>query len=98
VFRLIVLMQFEDGTDPEPLIAALAAMPTQVPSIRRSEVTGDLGLTRPYGLHADLAWIADFDDQAAWEAYGASAPHAEFHALCGGRVKKMLVNTWSHDG
>jgi len=95
VFRLVVLMQLEDGVDPQPLIRALEAMPAKVPSMRRLAVNGDLGLTRQYGLHADMAWTAEFDDQAGWEAYGSSAPHDEFHALCRGHIRQMLVNTWS---
>lgn len=95
MFRLIVLWQFKEGTDTQPIIRALEELPAKVPSIRRAEVNGDLGLTKQYGCNGDLAWIAEFDDQSGWEAYAASPPHDEFRAMCEGHITQFLVNMWS---
>jgi hypothetical protein len=88
-------MQLKDGVDARPFIDALEAMPSKVPSIKSSTVNADLGLTKQYGHNASFAWIAEFEDQAGWEAYIQSQPHDEFYEMYKDQVDQFLVNQWS---
>jgi hypothetical protein len=79
VFQLIVMAQLRDDEDPTPLMEFLRdEMPRRLPSIRRSEVRADLGLTKHLGHNATFTWIVDFDDQAGWQLYRDSEAHDEF--------------------
>ena len=75
MFRLIILMQLNEGVDPQPYLDALEALPSRAPSITRAVVAGDLGLTKEYGHNASFSWVAEFEDQAGWEAYIATEAH-----------------------
>ncbi|GAA1532785.1 Dabb family protein [Nocardioides humi] len=76
MFQLIILAQLKEGADPLPLMEFLRAeLPRQVPTVRRSEVREDLGLTKHLGHNATFCWIVDFDDQAGWQVYRDSAAH-----------------------
>lgn len=82
MFQLIILAQIRDGEDPTQLMEFLRDdMPRRVPSIRRSEVRSDLGLTKHLGHNATFTWIADFDDQAGWQLYRDSEAHDEFAGM-----------------
>jgi hypothetical protein len=94
MFRLTILMQLKDGVDPQPFIDALHEMPKTVPSIKKSIATPDLGLTKQYGHNCTFGWIAEFDDQAGWEAYIASPEHDAFYAIYEPVVEQFLVNQW----
>jgi hypothetical protein len=87
-------MQLKEGVDPEPFIDALNEMPKSVPSIRSSVATADLGLTKEYGHNSSFAWVAEFDDQAGWEAYIQSTPHNDFYEMYKDDVEQFLVNQW----
>jgi hypothetical protein len=94
VFRLIILMQLKEGVDPKPFIDALHEMPKTVPSIKSSVATPDLGLTKEYGHNSTFAWIAEFENQAGWEAYIATDEHNAFYDLYKDDVEQFLVNQW----
>ena len=94
MFRLIILMQLKEGVDPKPLMDALEALPSRAPTIRKATLSGDLGLTKQYGHNCTFSWIAEFDDQAGWEAYIATEAHDEFGAMFMPVVEQFLVNQW----
>jgi len=94
VFRLIILMQLNEGVDPQPFIDALEALPSRAPSVRRAVTTGDLGLTKQYGHNSSFSWVAEFDDQAGWQAYQETAAHDEFAEMFMPNVSQFLVNQW----
>lgn len=73
-FRHIVLLSFADATGEQRQAIAdgLRALPDQIPEIRRYEVGVDLGLAAG---NAHLAVVADFDDQAGYEAYRDHPAH-----------------------
>ncbi len=94
MFRLIILIQLNEGVDPQPYIDALEALPARVPSVKKAVVTGDLGLTKQYGHNSSFAWVAEFEDQAGWEAYIASEAHDEFGEMFMPNTAQFLVNQW----
>lgn len=81
MLQLVILAQLKEGADAEPILDALRAMPDHVPTIRRSELRHDLGLTKQLGHNATFMWAADFDDQAGWQVYRDSAQHDVFRDL-----------------
>lgn len=82
MFQLIILAQLKDGADPAPLMEFLGTeLPRQVPTVRRSDVRADLGLTKDLGHNATFSWIVDFEDQAGWQVYRDSDAHETFKGL-----------------
>lgn len=76
MFQLIILVQLKEGADPTPIMDYLKnELPTQVPTLRRSDVRRDLGLTAHLGHNASFSWIADFDDEEGWKVYRDSEAH-----------------------
>ncbi|HEY4331585.1 MAG TPA: Dabb family protein [Ilumatobacteraceae bacterium] len=88
------MMQLKEGVDVQPYLDALEALPSRAPTIRRTVVAGDLGLTKQYGHNCSFSWIAEFDDQAGWEAYLQTEAHDEFGAMFMPNVDAFLVNQW----
>jgi hypothetical protein len=94
MFRLIILWQLKEGIDPQPFIDALEALPARVPSVKSAVTAGDLGITKQYGHNCSFSWVAEFDDQAGWEAYIASEAHDEFATMFMPACDQFLVNQW----
>jgi len=75
MLRHVVLLKFVDGTPPEKIdaiAASLRELPSHLPSIRRYELGRSLGLTDGA---ADLAIVAEFDDEAGYALYRDDPAH-----------------------
>ena len=75
MFRHIVLLGFEEGTDSETvdtIVAELRALPGLIPTLRSYVVGTDAGLADG---NADLCAVADFDDVAGYEVYRDHEDH-----------------------
>jgi hypothetical protein len=80
VLRHVVLFRWKPETRPEQLAAleqALAALPAQVPEIRRYVYGRDARLVEG---NFDFAIVADFADAEAWRRYAAHPAHQELIA------------------
>lgn len=72
MFRHVALFRWVDGTSGDQVVAiteGLRALPGAVPSIRRYDVG-----PASSGSH-DFAVVADFDDEAGWQAYDEHPEH-----------------------
>jgi hypothetical protein len=72
MFRHVALFRWHEGTDHDrvaEITAALRTLPTTIPSIRAYWVG-----PASSGTH-DFAVVADFDDEAGWQAYDAHPDH-----------------------
>jgi hypothetical protein len=75
VIRHVSCLTWSDAATPNAVaavVAALDALPAQIPDIRAYHVGADLGLADG---NADLVIIADFDDVAAWRRYQEHPAH-----------------------
>ncbi len=89
MFRHVALFRFVPDTTAEQIAAiadGLAALPTQIPEIRRYRFGPDAG-----GVEGnwDYAVVADFDDRAGWEVY---APHPAHQAFIAERMRPVLAD------
>lgn len=89
MFRMIALVELQEGTDVDALINAAKHMIEIEPNIRHGEVGRGLKLMQNYTPHADFSLMLDFDDEAAWRRYVAGEAHEEMDAL--GMVKATRV-------
>jgi hypothetical protein len=75
VIRHIVVVKFKEGAPQQEIaaiVAALRALPPQIPEIRQYQVGLDVvHSSRSY----DFALVSGFDDQAALERYRAHPDH-----------------------
>lgn len=80
----ITLIYFKHGTDIERRQAVMAAfqrLPALIPEVRQFRCGLDLNLLEG---NADLAVVAEFDDQEDFLAYSTHAAHAEVvFPVCG---------------
>ena len=73
-FRHVVLLTFADGTDVDGIAAALRQLPAQIPELRSYVVGVDAGIGEG---NAQLAVVADFDDEAGYLAYRDHPAHQQ---------------------
>ena len=76
MIRHVALFRWRDDVtadDIAAVVAALGAMAATVPEIRDYRHGPDLGLGAP---RWDYAVVADFDDEAGWQAYDRHPEHA----------------------
>jgi hypothetical protein len=79
-FRHVVLFRWKSGTgaaELEALAQALAALPAQVPEIRRYRFGADARATEG---NFDFAIVADFDDVESWRRYVVHPAHQKLIA------------------
>ncbi len=77
MLRHVVLFKFAAGVTGDQIAgleAGLATLPGAIPGIARYEFGRDLGLADG---NFDFALVADFDDAAAYRAYGADDTHRQ---------------------
>lgn len=89
VFRHVVLMTWtEEATDEqvESVAEGLRALPRQVPSVRAFSFGRDAGVSPG---NADLAVVADFDDEQGYRDYTAHPAHVR---LVNERIKPILAD------
>ena len=75
MLRHVAVFRWKDGTTDEQVEVierGLAALPDRLPQLRAYAFGRDLGLREG---NADFAIVADFDDEAAWQAYTEDAEH-----------------------
>ena len=75
MLRHVVTFTWNDRATPaalEEIVAALRALPGQIPELRAYHVGPDVGLDDG---NADFAVVADFDDEAGWRAYQRHPAH-----------------------
>ena len=75
MLRHVAVFRWRSGTPDEQVEAierGLAALPDRLPQLRAYAFGRDLGLREG---NADFAIVADFDDEAAWQAYTEDAEH-----------------------
>lgn len=80
MFRHVVLLTFNEGTtkaQQDAVIAGLQGLPVQIPEIRRYHFGLDAGIADG---NASLAVVAEFDDQAGYQAYATNAVHLKLIA------------------
>jgi hypothetical protein len=87
-FRHVVLFRWKPGTpasELESLERALAALPGQIPEIRRYRFGRDAGQANG---NFDFAIVADFADADAWRRYVDHPAHAK---LVSERVRPIVA-------
>ncbi len=75
MLRHVVMFTWNDAATPaalEEIVAALRALPGQIPELRAYHVGPDVGLDDG---NVDFAVVADFDDEAGWRAYMENPVH-----------------------
>ncbi|HET6849650.1 MAG TPA: Dabb family protein [Gaiellales bacterium] len=75
MLRHVAVFRWKDGTTDEQvemIERGLAALSARLPQLRAYAFGRDLGLREG---NADFAIVADFDDEAAWQAYTEDAEH-----------------------
>jgi hypothetical protein len=75
VLRHVAVFRWKDGTSTEQvdaIVAALRALPAQIPELRGYEVGPDAGLV---AANHDFAVVADLDDAEAWAVYRDHPAH-----------------------
>lgn len=75
MLRHVVTFTWNEAATPAALdviVAALLALPGQIPELRSYHVGPDAGLDDG---NADFAIVADFDDEAGWRAYQEHPAH-----------------------
>jgi hypothetical protein len=73
MLRHIVMLELKDGADARAaIVAALCALPADIPEIAALEAHTDAGLSA--GNH-DIVLTVDFADEAAFRAYLAHPAH-----------------------
>jgi Stress responsive A/B Barrel Domain len=81
MLRHVVTFTWNDSATPaalEEIVAALRALPGQIPALRAYHVGPDAGLDAG---SADFAIVADFDDAAGWRAYQDHPAHQAVREL-----------------
>lgn len=78
-FRHVVLLELRDLSESrrQAILDGLAALPAAIPTIRHYEFGFDAGLA---GTNADLAIVADFDDEDGYRTYADHPAHQAFIA------------------
>lgn len=84
-FRHIALLTFAPGADVDAIAEALRTLPAEIPELRRYVVARDAGLAAD---NADLAVVADVDDQAGYETY---RDHPAHRAVIAERIAPHLI-------
>jgi hypothetical protein len=76
MFRHVVLLTFRDAPDGhvERVADALATLPAHIPELKRYVIGTDAGVAEG---NADIAVVADCDDQAGWQAYRDHPVHQQ---------------------
>ena len=72
MFRHVSLLRFTDPAAVERVTAAIAILPSIIPTLREYRFGPDAGLTEG---NFDLGIVADFDDVAGYEEYRDNAEH-----------------------
>ena len=75
MFRHVVLLTFTEGTtkaQQDAVLAGLESLPGQIPEIRSYHFGLDAGIADG---NASLAVVAEFEDQAGYQAYATNAVH-----------------------
>ncbi len=75
MFRHVALLTFNEGTtkaQQDAVLAGLEGLPDQIPEIRGYHFGVDAGIADG---NASLAVVAEFDDQAGYQAYATHAVH-----------------------
>lgn len=88
MFRHVVVFRFKaEATDAQKVALRddLAALPGQIPELRRYVFGDDAGLADG---NFDFAVVADFDDVAAYRAY---AEHPAHQSLIADRIRPILA-------
>ena len=88
MFRHVVLLTFNEGTtkpQKDAILAGLAGLPAQIPELRRYHFGLDAGIADG---NASLAVVAEFEDQAGYQAYATNAVHLEVIAAL---IKPVLA-------
>jgi hypothetical protein len=81
MLRHVATFTWNDTATPaalDEIVAALLALPGQIPELRAYHLGPDAGLDDG---NADFAIVADFDDVAGWRAYQANPRHQAARAL-----------------
>ncbi|MDA8366210.1 MAG: Dabb family protein [Actinomycetota bacterium] len=89
MFRHVVLMTWGPGTTGDQVSAVLdglAGLPAAIPGIRAYSFGTDAGLAPD---NADLAVVADFDDEDGYRAYAAHPAHV---ALVTEHIRPILAS------
>lgn len=89
MFRHVGLLTLNDeatSTRRAGIIAALRALPGQIPGLQRAAVSTDAGLTEG---NADLMFTMTFDSRASWEAYRTHPSHL---AVLTDHIKPVLAS------
>ena len=76
LYHFITLEFTDDATEEAKSAAwvALSGLPAKIPEIRKLTGGLDIGITPG---SKDLAFVAEFDDEAAWRTYQAHEAHQE---------------------
>jgi Stress responsive A/B Barrel Domain len=75
VLRHVVVFRWKEGTTTaqvDAIMAALSALPDQIPELRAYRFGVDAGLSPG---NADFAVVADADDEAGWAVYRDHPAH-----------------------
>ena len=81
MLRHVVTFTWNESATPAALdviVAALLALPGEIPELRSYHVGPDAGLDDG---NADFAIVADFDDEAGWRAYQEHPAHQAVREL-----------------
>jgi hypothetical protein len=80
MFRHVVLLTFRDDAPEghvERVAEALATLPAHIPELKSYVIGTDAGVAEG---NADIAVVADCDDQAGWQAYRNHPVHLKLIA------------------
>ncbi len=87
MFRHVVLMTWQDGVREEQVrsvLDGLRSLPGEIPEIRSYSFGTDAAVAEG---NADLAVVADFDDEDGYRAYASHPAHL---ALIAERIRPIL--------
>lgn len=70
--RHVVMLTYDDECDVDAVVEGIRSLRAQIPEIRELVVGRDIGLAEG---NATVVVVADFDDEAAWQAYQDHPAH-----------------------
>lgn len=94
MFRLICLVQTNDGADIDAIVDAARTMVADEPRILHGEVMRGLGKLKDVVDHASYSLVLDFASEEDWKGYIAGAPHVKFHEYAFPFAKHIVVTQY----